>query len=245
MNKLILIVAMVFCVGNISAQSGEWTWVHGPQLGSNPNGNYGVKGVAALSNVPPARYQAAYWKDLDGNFWVFGGVNFNNSVMTIYNDLWKFDITIKQWTWVHGPQAASNVSGQYGTMGISSPLNIPPARSWGANCWTGIDGKLYLFGGFGSQDFNDLWQYDIPSNEWTWIGGSALGGVLPSYGTKGVAAASNNPGSRAECKSGWTINNQLWLFGGQSLVQTMNDLWKFDLNTNLWTWESGENAPPI
>ena len=241
MKRLPIIIMLLYGSVICPAQSGQWTWVHGPQLASNPNGNYGTRGVSAPSNVPPGRYQAAYWKDLNGNFWVFGGtLNGGNT----FNDLWKFDPSIREWTWMHGPQLTNNVSGHYGVKGVSSPLNIPPARSWGANCWTGNDGKLYLFGGSNNGEFNDLWQYDIGTNEWTWIAGSNTMGNAANYGTQGVAASTNDPGARIECKSGWTINDELWMFGGWVGAVAKNDLWKYDLNTNLWTWESGSNVSP-
>jgi gliding motility-associated-like protein len=245
MNKYFLIL-IVFLVPLVtSAQSGEWTWVRGPQNGSSPLGNYGTQGVSSPTNVPPSRYQAAYWKDLTGKFWVFGGVAFGGS-SDHYNDMWMFDPATEEWTWVQGPQLANNTSGQYGTKGVSSPLNIPPARGWGANCWTGKDGMLYLYGGFGSigTSFNDVWRYEIATNEWTWIAGSNTTGVLANHGTLGVASPTNDPGERNECKSGWTVNDELWMFGGFSgAAQAANDLWKYDLNTNLWTWESGSNIP--
>lgn len=227
----ILCWATVFCA---NGQSGMWTWMHGPNT-PNDLGNYGTMGVASPTNVPPPRYQAAYWADTNGNFWVFGGSDFNTNFTM--NDLWKYDIATNMWTWMHGPQFGNNMVGNFGTQGISSPLNIPPARGWGANCWTGSDGHLYLYGGsnFGSS-FDDLWQYNISTNEWTWIHGNTIGPVTPIYGTKGVPSPTNTPGSRQECKSGWTTPNLLWTFGGDD----NNDLWSFDLSTHLWTWEAGD-----
>ena len=39
----------------------------------------------------------------------------------------------------------------------------------------------------------------------------------------------------------------LWLMGGEGLGSAapgwLNDLWKFDLTTNLWTWMHGDDAP--
>ena len=51
-------------------------------------------------------------------------------------------------------------------------------------------------------------------NEWTWVGGSHSIPQLGNYGTLGVAAAGNLPGSR-ESSSTWVDKNgNLWLFGG-------------------------------
>ena len=248
MKRFITIIGLcLFCKMSF-AQLGEWTWVHGPQFGSNRNGNYGVKSVPAILNIPPARYEAASWKDQNGNFWIFGGFK-TNPIGGELNDLWMFNPLSKLWTWIHGPQLFANPLGNYGTQGISSPLNIPSARGWCAITWTGNDGKLYLYGGgpTGGGDLEDLWCYDINTNEWTWLKGINTLSNLPVHGTKGVPAVTNSPGGRSESKSTWTIDNELWFFGGfglsQSIPTTWNDLWKYDINTNLWTWMSGDNSP--
>ena len=59
----------------------------------------------------------------------------------------------------------------------------------------------------------------------------------PVYGTKGVADAANKPGAKAGA-AGWkdTAGN-LWFFSGSS---GLNDLWKYDLQTNLWTYMQGD-----
>ena len=230
MNRIIITLLLIFLGQHCVAQSGTWTWMHGSTT-SGGSGNYGTQGVAAATNEPPARYQAAYWTDLDGNFWVFGGVGTSSNM----NDLWKWDISNSTWTWMHGPQLGTNIAGNYGTQGVSSPLNIPPARGFGANCWTGTDGHLYLFGGFMTAGSgNDLWRYEINTNEWTWIDGAG-GSTLAVYGTKGVANANNDPGARQEIKSGWVIGDELWMFGGN----TNNDTWRYELSTNQWTWMAG------
>ena len=44
----------VFC----AAQNGTWTWISGDTLSAS-SGNFGVLGVPAPSNVPPALYETA------------------------------------------------------------------------------------------------------------------------------------------------------------------------------------------
>src|ERR1700678_2929874 len=81
-------------------------------------------------------------------------------------------------------------------------------------------------------------------NEWTWVGGSHSVPQLGNYGTLGVAAAGNLPGSR-ESSSTWVDKNgNLWLFGGLGYYsiagpQYLNDLWEYTPSTGLWTWEQG------
>ena len=242
---------IIFSIHNAFGQGGVWTWMHGTQNPGNV-GNYGVKGISAPTNIPPARAYAAYCKDASGIFWLFGGYNSS----TVFNDLWKFDVKTNEWTWVNGPQYATNNIGNYGTKGLSSPTNIPPAKS-DASCWTGQDGYLYLYGGNypingvpTSSLRDDMWRYDIALNEWTWITGDISIGITQSNnGTKGVPAATNTPGFRyLTTRNGWVYDNKLWLIGGNTFTPGFqipsNDLWTFDLSTNLWTWVSGEATPP-
>jgi hypothetical protein len=51
-------------------------------------------------------------------------------------------------------------------------------------------------------------------NEWTWVGGSHSIPQDGNYGTLGVAAAGNLPGSRQASSTWVDTNGNLWLFGG-------------------------------
>src|ERR1044071_2138340 len=78
-------------------QAGEWVWIHGSQAASDP-GNYGAKGVPSASNDPPALYEAMEWKDLNGNFWLYGG----SYIGDFDNDLWRYNPLTNEWTWMSG-----------------------------------------------------------------------------------------------------------------------------------------------
>ncbi len=246
MKHSYLLLLFCFASFQLKAQSGTWTWMRGSQLTAIAVSNYGVMGVAAASNEPPERYQAAYWTDLQGNFWMFGGV-YNGSQI---NDLWMFNPTTKLWTWIGGPQYLTNVNGNYGTQGVPAPINWPGARGWGANCWTDLNGDLWMFGGYGFDanggigGLDDLWRYHIATNEWTWMKGNSTAGGLGNYGTKGVLAASNLPPGLQETKSSYVdLNNNLWMFGGADPTYiTLNTLWKYDMSSNNWVWMSGSNV---
>ncbi len=145
--------------------SKEWMWVSG-SITANATGVYGTLGTAAPSNVPGARQQSASWIDSSGNLWLFSGQDFFASTP---NDLWEFNPTTKEWTWMSGANAVdmntgSGLVGVYGTMGVAAATNIPGARS-GSVSWIDSSGHLWLFGGGGygstgtSDDLNDLWRY--------------------------------------------------------------------------------------
>src|SRR5690349_21286586 len=114
------IFSLLILFFNSYSQPGEWTWVHGSNL-SNAAGNFGTQGIPSPSNVPPAVYEAIEFKDLNGNFWIFGGVGSGG----VLNDLWKYDPVANEWTWMRGT-GILNDPGMFGTKGVSSPLNQPP-----------------------------------------------------------------------------------------------------------------------
>ena len=244
MKRLNIIVFLILTSFSTFAQSGQWVWVKGSDT-VNHTGNYGVQGLTAVGNNPSARVNSAYWTDLDGNFWLFGGlIQRLGQPNIILNDLWKFDPSTELWTWVHGPQLNTNTGGQYGIQGIPALTNVPPARYLGKANWTGPDGHLYLFGGSRlGGPLNDLWKYDITLNEWTWLAGSSNINAIANYGIKGVPSVTNDPGARYQCTSNWVAENKLWLLGGRRGIGDQgNDLWSYDLSTNLWTWVSGSQT---
>jgi hypothetical protein len=156
--------------------AGNWAWIDGAEdVGSS--GIYGEMGKSSPKNTPGGRQSAAAWTDRQGNFWLFGGdgVDAKGSRGPL-NDLWKFNPSIQEWTWMGGSAVTGvgyvrslslNVQypkGSYGTLGQPAPMNVPGGRS-GASSWTDRDGNLWLFGGLGL-DFagkdgylNDLWEY--------------------------------------------------------------------------------------
>ena len=212
--------------------------MHGSKF-TSALGNYGTKGVPAATNEPPGRYQACYWTDAQSNFWLFGGVMNSSGGIGLGNDLWKFDVTANVWTWISGPNvtSASNPAGVTGTKGVPSVNNYPSARGYGANCWTDRNGDLWLYGGYGG--FNDLWKYHIATNEWTWVNGQTTGAPTPVYGTLGIPASGNTPGTLNEVKSAWVdAANNLWMFGGNS----SNTMWRYTISTDQWTWMSGSGT---
>jgi hypothetical protein len=220
-----------------NAQPGEWTWVHGSNA-PNAAGNFGVQGVPAASNVPPSMYEGCEFKDLSGNFWLYGGVGGGTR-----NDLWKYDPVTNEWTWMKGTNTPGD-PGVFGTQGVSSPANYPPALGYGTASWTDLNGNFWLLGGYWAGDMNSLWKYDVSTNEWTWMTGSNFAGATGAYGTQGVPGPLNTPGAREESAGSWTDNaGNLWLFGGYTAASNMNDLWRYNISTNEWTWMKGSQMP--
>ena len=228
--------------------SSQWAWMSGNTTADHA-AVYGTKGVPAATNKPGSRAYSESWTDASGNLWLFGGIGNAESSFSVgtLNDLWKYDPTTDQWTWVTGENTLYGAS-VYGTKGVAAPANTPGDR-YGSVSWTDASGNLWLFGGVdGIFELNDLWKFNPVSNQWTWVSGDNTGNNLGVYGTKGVAAPTNKPGGRQDAISWIDASGKLWLFGGyyfNALDQTqyLNDLWKYDPATDLWTWVSGDNTP--
>ncbi len=210
----------------------NWMWVSGSSS-ANQSGTYGTKGVAASTNIPGGRSGAVSWRDSSNNLWLFGGTGYDaTGSFGSLNDLWKFDGS--KWTWIGGSSSV-NQYGMYGTKGTAALANMPGGR-YGAVSWIDSNNNLWLFGGWGygisgsTYYLNDLWKFD--GSNWTWIGGSGSVNQYGTYGTKGIAASTNQPGGRSYAVSWTDSSNNLWLFGGGGLVSSgtdglLNDLWKF------------------
>ncbi|KAA6463163.1 hypothetical protein DYQ86_07505 [Acidobacteria bacterium AB60] len=92
------------------------------------------------------------------------------------------------------------------------------------------------------------------TNEWTWMGGSSTiqqstGDQPGVYGTQGVPAAGNIPGSRQNAATWVDSHGNFWLFGGVGADSAtgfglLNDLWEFDPTTLKWAWQGGSNSVP-
>jgi N-acetylneuraminic acid mutarotase len=214
----------------------EWTWVSGSDT-ERQSGIYGTKGIPDPSNIPGGRWGAVSWLDSLGNLWLFGGYCYEGTGTSSINDLWKYDPTTNEWTWVSGGNTFDQ-AGVYGTKGTADPLNVPGARN-GAISWIDSDGMFWLFGGGGTDSagthgmINDLWKLDPTTLEWTWVSGYRLAWQKGFYGTKGTADATGVPGARLDAVSWIGSSGKLWLFGGHVVYSTtnssgdFNDLWQF------------------
>ena len=154
----------------------------------------------------------------------------------------KMNSQTAQFAWLTGATFTNQVSVR-GTKGIPSNTNIIGARQ-DAAYWTGDLNTIYVFGGiYNSQNYNDLWRYDLNLNEWVWLSGASTAGQSGIYGTLGVPSTTNSPGARYGSATWKDANGDLWLFGGTGSGQSgsgyLNDIWKYSITNNTWTWVSG------
>jgi len=222
----------------------QWAWIKGPATPNN-TGHYGTLGIEDPSNLPPARgFGAASWTDTTGNLWMFGGYAYINGDI-YYADLWRFNPETKNWMWVKGPQQPDQVPVR-GIQGIQDPANHPGSRSEMISTWVDHENNLWLFGGItfdnGLPICNDLWKYSIADNIWTWMKGPSNYWSDGTYGLRGIEDLQNNPPARWAATTWTDMNGDLWLFGGRHTMnwtETMNDMWRYRIATNSWTWMNG------
>lgn len=245
MKKLVTLILFTafYSLSTIQGQPvGQWTWMNGSSA-ANALPVFGTQGVFAPGNSPPAAYEACEWTDQQGNFWLYGG---DDNSLIPWGDLWEFKATINLWAWIQGPGVQNSLP-VFGTQGVPAPGNTPGAKSWGVATWTDNNGNLWMFGGRDNNNgtYSDLWEYNIATNEWTWMKGPGVVGISGTYGTMGIGNPANNPGARREVNATWTDNNNdLWMFGGfeESTGFCFSDLWKYDIAANEWTWMNGPNT---
>src|SRR6202034_3318232 len=61
------------------------------------------------------------------------------------------------------------------------------------------------------------------------------------YGTRGLPAPGNTPAAVYEAANWIDQQGKFWVFGGVTVFfeGCLNDLWRYDPDTNEWTWISG------
>jgi hypothetical protein len=124
-----------------------------------------------------------------------------------YSDLWAFEPGSRVWT---------RLDADAGEAG----------RRWGHSAvYDPVDDRMIVYGGRGSQIYNDVWAYAFGAQEWTllWNG--------DSYQTEGPrrrhrhAAVYDPHAHRMIVHGGWTGSDGT----------TYADTWGFDLTTHAWT----------
>src|SRR5689334_4608591 len=99
MKKIPLLFIVLKCTFAFS-QGGMWTWMNGDSIPGS-QGNFGIQGVPSPTNHPPGLYETCEWTDLQGNFWLYGGLYYNSGYFN-QNTLWKFEPSTNLWTWMWG-----------------------------------------------------------------------------------------------------------------------------------------------
>jgi hypothetical protein len=240
-----------------STNTGAWTWVAGANV-------VAVGGVYPANTpvYPGSRYGSATWQDASGNFWFFGGIDYDvngpkvtqttgGGAESVASDLWEY----KGGNWTFKGGQAQN--GQcFAFPASTGQVGTPNARSDGLS-WIDLSGNLWMFGGYEAymsdvtqcpnaltaDAFNDMWEYTPSANTWTWVGGSSVAKTKGTYPS--AVGGTGTPGARYWSTGARDSNGNFWMFGGYAYDSTgallyINDTWKWD-GTN-WTWVSGSKT---
>jgi N-acetylneuraminic acid mutarotase len=227
---------------SFNTSSLQWTWQNGTATITLVSpGVY----VATATNpaVPGQRSSGATWTDASGKLWLFGGYGVDGNGLTGYmNDMWTYTPQANVWT----------TSSTAGVTPSSSSQPNPRSNSafWTSGCESGgTNCTFYMFGGQGyvglnSGVQNDLWKYDVSTNQWSMIGGVSTLNPTGSYGPKSTYVNGNIPGGRQSATT-WTDSaGTIWMFGGIGIDSVgangyLNDLWQYVPATNEWIWMNG------
>lgn len=215
---------------NATGDGGDWTHEKGSQA-INQGGVEGTKGEAAPGNIPGGRAYFAMDIASNNTLWIMGGrARSTSNVESNLGDLWKLNLTTKEWTFVAG----ATTNNQDETFldnfekGDITSMHIGSRKHFDMT----IDeaGTLWMFGGMlnaNTRKGKDLWKFDSNTGVFTLIAGKVDGAV--------------NSGE-PDLHWGYSITNtqnaRVYMFGGthmnletDELVNNLgNDLWKFDLS---------------
>lgn len=204
--------------------------------------NFGTKGVFNTTNTPGKRSQSITFVDNNGNLYLMGGTYISYTSTSVeYNDLWKYDITLQQWSWIGGYNTHTpGINGNYGAIGVESVNYFPSSRIYCSSIFSS-DGMIYFYGGhaptFDGYDRYDLWKYNPITNSWTLLYKPLNNSQ--NIGTIGVESSNNKPGCLLGNTS-WFYDNCLWFYGGSSENSTDSNsvqkrVWKYNLSSQKWT----------
>jgi len=139
------------------------------------------------------------------------------SMLGYLNDLWRYRVSDKSWTWMSGSNIVDQV-GVYGEKGVADESNVPGSRQGAAGWFDSSTQELWLFGGHRysgtAQYYNDMWVYQVNNATWTWMAGSNMVNHMGAYGEKGEASADYIPHSREGFAWYDSSTREVWLFGG-------------------------------
>jgi alpha-tubulin suppressor-like RCC1 family protein len=220
------------------------------------SGAWGTQGISTATNTPSGRQDFAAFQVSGSTFFLFGGYGYDalNTSNVPLDDLWQFDTSNKQWTWLAGSSVSSGTVltyGIYGTQAVEAASNWPGGR-YGTSTAKDSNNMIWMFGGSGNSSNTtnsllcDLWKFNPTNKRWTWVAGLNTTCTTGVYGTKSVGDVNNHPGGRLGSNM-WTSTTSgtvfIWVFGGQTDSSTYyNDLWKFNTVNYQWTWVNGNNT---
>ena len=212
---------------------------------------YGTANVSSPTTGPGSRLYASTWlhiHPITGNtaLYLYSGTSGSDpgsTTLETYQDMWRFDFSTNQWTWIAGPTTDNSI-------GDNRADGTPGYRADSITWQAGT--RLLLYSGLINDSASDTetWAYDIDTYSWTFIHGSDAQAVPD--------CDAHIPGSRVG-SAVWRVpiapdpmlNNNtygdtdVYLYGGPvdySLpVEPWSNMWK--LNKTSLQFECIQNYP--
>jgi len=163
------------------------------------------------------------------SIFLFGGIGYAD-ILGNLNDLWRYDLLGNQWFFINGNQT-SNVETVYSTLGDGYP-----GSRYGYSLIKLLNDSLILFGGSSNgYPINELWRFDLETNDWYFVNGNETINAEGVYSTLG----DGYPGGRYYVSMSLLSNNSIILFAGGTNSGSFNDMWRFDPLSNEWYFVEG------
>jgi hypothetical protein len=213
--------------------SNNWTWMRGKNPltytvnvnSINPipfsPGYYGLKDVTSDLNLPASRNRPVFWKKNSELFFGYGESTLNLSSNPLkFTDLWKYDISSNNFTWIGGRTAASNNLEYIEDLVNPSVYNVPLVKNY-------IFDGLHTVYAFRQSQPNEIWAFDMVQSTWQRV----KAGQPANYGTIGVESPTNAP---YQTQNTWIKDGHLYILSTE-IAGTPYALWKFDVTTKNYT----------
>jgi hypothetical protein len=240
--------------------NGTWAWVAGSEFVESP-GIYGVPGIEGgnLTETYPGGRQefAEAWDEENQYYYIVGGFGYSadGSSFGLLNDVWRFNAATWKWTFLSGSDAldATPVYGAHNTFDVADGADaaVLPGMRFARAGFDKTEKVMYIYSAYQVNpngvyvNVNDLWAVRVTDGAVAYLNGTKSTTYNGVYGTRDVAATSNQPGCRYYQQVYFNEKEQaLYLLGGRITLDVgrwYNDLWKYDVKTALWTWTGGSN----
>jgi len=232
--------------GGYQGVSGDFyndLWRYDPSLNQwyFMNGNSTLNDASSFltsGGYPGARYFPTFTALSNDSLVLFGGYSTSNNL----NELWRFDPLENEWYFMKGNESTSGLA-FYSTTG-----NGIIGAKYGHSAVKISNESIFVFGGDGNNNLNagylnELWRYDPLTNSWFYINGSLNVNSIGNY-----SGTSQYPGSRSFHSFAVLSNDSMLIFAGEGITITtsqfgnLNDLWRYDPQTNNWLFIDGSTS---
>ena len=179
------------------------------------------KHVISDTNAAPEPFEAAVVAVIDKTIYTFGGMHTNGA--HTQNELWTLSKAKREcfaWSFHESPYKEESPSPRRGHTGWEYAGKLWTFGGWGSS----PEGYLNEHGSFSGPWNNQLLCYDPTTQKWTNL---RCLGTVPSPRSYHASAM---------------IKENVWLFGGNDLMQRMDDL--FELKMQSLTWIKIQTGQP-